>query len=76
VGDSKKLRRVIVNNCNLAEKNFMNLFVEGFKINTSIDALDLQLNDLEDRHFESLISALRNQQLKKDGLRWRLGLRR
>ena len=54
---SKSLKRVIINNCNLAEKDHMAQLTQGTMKSNKVEYVDLSLNNLNDKHaiFVSMI---------------------
>lgn len=83
---STRIRRLLIQSCNLAQGDNLNSLTdgvynknsedsEGLKDVKSLELIDFQCNDLQDRHTTPIIKMLCAQYSLKDVLRWKLGLR-
>jgi hypothetical protein len=65
----------LVQSCNLAERNHMELLAEGLKYCKSLEYVDFQCCDIDVTHAKCFSDIIKEQYEMKDGLKWRLGLR-
>ena len=71
---SKHFKRLLQNQVNIAEVDLAEI-VNGFNGCQIIEYLDLQCNDLGDKHAGLLVRSISGQFEMKDQLKWKLGLR-
>ena len=72
---SCSLKSIAIQNCNLAKSNFLHIVTEGMMVSKSLESIDVQLNNLEDKHVSAFTKIINAQYEQKDVLRWELGLR-
>jgi hypothetical protein len=72
---STSLKTLAIQNCNLAKSNFLQIVTEGMMMSKSLESIDVQLNNLEDKHVSAFTKIINAQYEQKDVLRWELSLR-
>lgn len=75
LGKTNTLKRLLIQNTNLAEKNHLQLLSKGLAKTLVIEYVDLQYNNLNDSHTITLKYIIKQQFELKEDLKWRLGLR-
>lgn len=75
VQESMTLKRFMMQNCNLAGKDYLHCLTEGVMNSKSLEVIDLQCNKLVDKHVSSIAKIICSQYEIRDLLRWKLGLR-
>lgn len=72
---SKTMKRLIIQNCNLHEKDNLRLLSKGIQRSHSLEYVDFQLCNLSDKHVLPIRSIVKEQFEFKENLNWKLGLR-
>ena len=75
IKNSVYVKRLLIQNCNLAEKDNFHELVEGLMHSKSLQLVDFQMNNLQDRHSCGINEIIACQYEVRDQLRWKLGLR-
>lgn len=74
IAQAKSLKRLIINQTNIGTYGLSEL-AAGFSHCSSVEYLDLQCNDLNDSHGQTLAKIISVQFEMRDNLKWKLGLR-
>jgi hypothetical protein len=72
---SVSLKRFIIQNCNIGEKNHFSLVSKGLQKSKSVELIDFQCCDLGNQHGKDICSIIKEQFEMKDCLSWKFGLR-
>lgn len=76
IKNSRSIKRLIINNCNLREKNNLVTLTQYLERQATLEFLDLQCNGLtHQKHGGALLMVIKEQYKMRDDLNWKLGLR-
>lgn len=69
------MKSLLIQNCNLADKDYFHSLTEGLMHSKSLQLVDFQMNNLQDHHSCGINKIIACQYELRDLLRWKLGLR-
>lgn len=72
---SNSIKRLIFQNCNIHEKDFLNRLSKGIQQSQTLEYIDFQLSNLSDKHTQPFKNIIKDQFEYKENLTWKLGLR-
>lgn len=75
IQESMVLKRFLIQNTNLGARDNLHALTEGIMKAKSVEFVDFQLNNLENKHVSSIAKLICSQYEIRDLLRWKLGLR-
>jgi hypothetical protein len=75
VEDSRILKRLLLQNCNLYEKDYLAILFKSLTNSLSCEYIDFKYSNLDDRHTNTVKKLIKKQYESKEDMKWRLGLR-